>query len=149
MWLLDNTREHIRICFDARRHGQKNCEGGAAIELQKKDSRNRSRCIWVQVQGTTVIKIVRVAPPNLPPEGAWLDHSAALHLEKCSVSFAAVRMPQNCLDRPKVTYYVAHILQCEVYLLPLVCEPSPCSSETASSFWDGSGGRAFHGVAVG
>ncbi|BDA45976.1 hypothetical protein COCOBI_08-0680 [Coccomyxa sp. Obi] len=59
-------------------------------------------CAWAQVQGTTVIKIVRVAPPNLPPEGAWLDHSAALHLEKCSVSFAAVRMPQNCLDRPKV-----------------------------------------------
>lgn len=59
--------------------------------------------VCAQVQTNTIVKIVRVAPPHLPPQGAWLDHSHALHLEKLNISFSAVRMPQNCLDRPKVT----------------------------------------------
>lgn len=89
--------------------------------------------MWVQVQGTTVIKIVRVAPPNLPPEGAWLDHSAALHLEKCSISFAAVRMPQNCLDRPKVSLLCSVTLMEDVLSHRFVALTWPVASERVSS----------------
>ena len=55
-----------------------------------------------QARGITVVKVLRLAPPHLAPQGAWKDVSVSLQTVALHASFAAVCMPRSCLDRPSV-----------------------------------------------
>lgn len=67
-----------------------------------------------QAKGLTVVKVLRLAPPHVAPQGAWRDLSVSLQTAELHASFAAVCMPRSCLDRPLVrlvgTEYILPIM---------------------------------------
>ena len=76
-----------------------------------------------QAKGLTVVKVLRLAPPHLAPQGAWQQLGVSLQTTQLHASFAAVCMPRSCLDRPMV-----------LAMLRTHCPAAHCSS-SAHVMW--------------